>query len=99
MALSIRLCSSHRHFLKNVVFFPLQDQIRSLHAQDTLTKVVLARAFSAVPCCFSCTVARTSLEVARCSSHGGAVSTCHSFASRDPIMHGTVFIFWPKSPR
>ena len=85
MALSIRLCSSHRHFLKNVVFFPLQDQIRSLHAQDTLTKVVLARAFSAVPCCFSCTVARTSLEVARCSSHGGAVSTCHSFASRDPM--------------
>ena len=32
-----------------------------------------------------CTVARTSLEVARCASHGGAVSACHSFASRDPM--------------
>ena len=33
-------------------FLPLQDQIRGLHAQETLTEVVLARAFSAVPCCF-----------------------------------------------
>ena len=30
-----------------------------------------------------CPVAR--LEVARCASHGGAVTTCHSFASRDPM--------------
>ena len=37
---------------EKVVFFPLQDQIRGLHGQETLTEVVLARAFSAVPCCF-----------------------------------------------
>ena len=50
-SLSIRLCSSHRHFPKKLAF-PLQEHIRGLHAQDTLTEVVLARAFSAVPCCF-----------------------------------------------
>ena len=77
--------TTHHHFLKKLVFFPPQDQIRSLHAQDTLTKEVLARAFSAVPCCFSCTVTRRSLEVAQWSSHGGAVFTWNSFASRDPM--------------
>ena len=50
--LSICLCSSHRDFPKKLVFFPRQDQIRGLHAQDTLTEGVLARAFSAVACCF-----------------------------------------------
>ena len=45
-----------------------------------------------------CTAAHTSLEVARCASHGGAVSACHSeFATRESRPH--VFILWPKSAR
>ena len=32
-----------------------------------------------------CTVASTSLEVARCASPVGAVSACHPFAIRDPM--------------
>ena len=86
MALSIRLCSSHRHFLqlKKVVFFPLQDQIRSLHAQDTLKDGPRSCIFRSPMLLFvyCCTYTFGS---GQCSSHGGAVSTCHSFASREPM--------------
>ena len=59
-----------------------------------LSEVLLNRAFSAVRCCFcrgvSLTLARTSLEMARCASRGSAASACHPFASRDPIISCSV---------
>ena len=93
MALSIRLCSSHRHFPKKIVFFPLQDQILGQHAQDTLTEVVLARAFSAVPSCFWSVLLRVHRWKWLDAPH-----TAARFPHATPSRVATpVFIFWPNT--
>ena len=79
ITLSIRLCPSHRHFPKKLVFSPATEP-DCHHAWGTLTEVVLTRAFSAV---LSCRV-HCGAHIG-CVSRGGAVSECHSFASRGPM--------------
>ena len=92
-ALSIRLCPSHSHFLKKVVFFPLQDQIRSLHAQDTLKggprSCIFRSPMLLFVYCWTYTFGSGSMLTWRRGFHVPLF--------RESRPH--VFIFWPKSPR
>ena len=78
-------------------FLPIRTRLPACFRARWLSEVLLNRAFSAVRCCFcrgvSLTLARTSLEVARCASRGSAVFA-HATPSRP-----NVFIFsWRRSP-
>ena len=92
--LSICLSPSHRHFQKKTCFLPIRTGLPACVRARWISEVLLNRAFFTVRCCFcrgvSLTLARTSLEVARCASRSSAASTCHPFASRDPMFSCSV---------